>query len=354
MKRFMLIFGLAMLTACERPAEPPAPPRPALVLTAGTTDAGTAMVLIGEVKPRFESAQGFRIDGKIVARKVEVGDRVKTGQILALLDPADTRLAAQASQADTRAAEAEYVLVQAEFERQRQLFERKFVSRSALDLQEARFKTAAARLAQVKALAAVSGNQSRYTAMNAARDGIVTDIRAEPGQVVSAGDVIAHVAGTDELEVAVAVPESRTAGIAVGTPAKVHLWATPDKAYAARVREIAPSADPQTRAFDVRVSVLDAGNEVRMGMTAGVSFPNHSDGALLLPSSVLSERDGLSIVWVVDSQTQQVQPRPVQADQFNERGVTITGGLEPGEQVVIAGLHALSPGMIVRPIQATP
>ncbi|HQR60161.1 MAG TPA: efflux RND transporter periplasmic adaptor subunit [Methylophilaceae bacterium] len=351
--RRLLILSL-LLAACDHAPPPPLPPRPALVVTAGESGSGASMALVGEVRPRYESLQGFRIAGKIVERKVEVGSAVKKGQVLARLDPADTGLAAQASQADVRAAEADYALAEAELERQRQLYARKFISRSALDIREAQFKTTDARLQQARAQAAVSGNQSRYTALVAERDGVVTEIHAEPGQVVAAGDVVARVAAIGEVEVVIAVPELRMTGVVTGVPAQVWLWVAHDRPYRGKVREVAPAADPVTRTFDVRVSLLDADDRVRLGMTAGVQFANQRESAMLLPIPALTQRNGQTVVWVVDPKSYQVQPRPVRAESYSERGALVSGGLTAGEQVVVAGVHALSPGQVVRPVPAAP
>ena len=108
-----------LLVGCERPPQAPPPLRPALVMVVGQTAVEQGMVLVGEVKSRYESNQGFRIGGKIIERKVEVGSLVKKGQVLALLDAADTNLTAAAAYADVRAAEASHALAKAELERQR-------------------------------------------------------------------------------------------------------------------------------------------------------------------------------------------------------------------------------------------
>ena len=137
LKMVSLIVLSLLIVGCKKPAEVPAPPRPALVVVAGKQVLNEGMVLIGEVKSRYESNLGFRIGGKIVERKVEIGQQVKKGQIIARLDAADTNLTAAAALADVRAAEANHALAQAEVERQRSLFNKKFISASAVDLREA-------------------------------------------------------------------------------------------------------------------------------------------------------------------------------------------------------------------------
>jgi RND family efflux transporter MFP subunit len=343
-----------LLVACDKLPHAPPPPRPALVKVIGQTAVEQGMILVGEVKSRYESNLAFRIGGKINERKVEVGSLVKKGQVLANLDAADSNLTAAAAYASVRAAEASYALANAEVERQRMLFNKKFISASALDLREAELKTSAARLQQVKAQAAVSNNQSRYTSLIADRDGVVTQIRAEPGQVVGAGEMVAQVVDTQQIEVLVAVPESKVGTIKVGDSAELKLWAnqlsSPDKTYSGKVREIAPAASSATRAFDVRVAILDVDEQLKLGMTAGVRFAsNESSAELIVPSSALTQINGKNSVWVIDK-VGIANPRAVTAGQFTENGVLVSDGLQVGEMVAIAGVHTLIKGQKVKPI----
>lgn len=348
---------ISLLSACEKPIEPAAPPRPALVTIVGKTSDHNTMVLVGEVKSRFESNQGFRITGKIIERKVEVGSVVKKGQILARLDAADTSLSAAAAQADVSAAEASRALARSEVERQRQLVSKKFISQSALDRYEAELKTADARVNQAKAQAAVSSNQSRYTSLVADRDGVVTQIHAEPGQVVEAGEMIAQVVDIKQIEVLVAVPESRMTNIKVGDTAAIKLWANlgtnHEKFYAGTVREIAPAANSATRAFDARIAVTDADEAIKLGMTAGVRFKANEAANIIIPSSALTQINGKSSVWVIDTNGNKdsgfATTREVTTGQYTEDGVTIKGGLQGGEMVAIAGVHTLIKGQQVKP-----
>jgi len=321
-------------------------------------------VLVGEVRPRYESSQSFRIDGKVIARNVDVGALVKKGQVIARLDATDAHLSASAASADVRAAVATYELTASEVERQRQLFAKKFISASALDIREAELKTANARLAQIKAQANVSANQTQYTNLTADRDGVVTMIRAEPGQVIKAGEAIAKIADTKEFEVLVAVPESRMAEVKLNAAAVVKMWAYQQKSYVGVVREVAPAADSATRTFNVRVSIKNADEAVRLGMTAGVKFnplapqplAQSSDQKselpeteLLIPNSALTALNGKKMVWVIDANNK-AQPREVVAGQFREDGVLVTSGLQAGERIAIAGVHTLIKDQTVKPI----
>jgi membrane fusion protein, multidrug efflux system len=347
MKKTIILFTL-LLAACEKPAEPPPPPRPALVAIAGETAANEAMILVGEVKSRFESNQGFRIKGKIIERKVDVGSFVKKGQLIARLDASDANLSAAAATADVRAAEANHSLAISEVERQRVLVDKKFISQSSLDKYEAQLKTAAARVNQARAQAAVYGNQSRYTLLAADRDGVITQIRAEPGQVVDAGEMVVQVVDTKQIEVLVAVPESRMATLKVGDSVTVKLWADKEKTYTGKVREVAPAANSATRAFDVRVAFIDADVAVKLGMTAGVRFAQDAADEIIIPIGALTKISGQNVVWVIDK-VGIANPREVTAGQFTENGVVISSGLQAGEMIAIAGVHTLIKGQKVVP-----
>jgi membrane fusion protein, multidrug efflux system len=359
MKKIIILLAFSsLLSACEKPVEPPPPPRPALVVLVGKSAANNAMILVGEVKSRFESNQGFRIKGKIIERKVDVGSLVKKGQVIARLDASDANLGAAASMADVRAAEANYALAKSDVERQRQLVDKKFISQSALDRYEAQLITADARVNQAKAQAAVSGNQTRYTALVADRDGVVTQIRAEPGQVVDAGEMIVQVVDTKQIEVLVAVPESRMAKLKVGDAVAVKLWASQannqEKTYAGSVREIAPAASSATRAFDVRVTISDPDEAVKLGMTAGVRLAEAGADEIIIPTGALTQINGKTAVWVIDKKNI-ANPREVVAGQYTESGVMITSGLQSGEMVAIAGVHTLMKGQKVAPkLEAAP
>ncbi|MDP3744963.1 MAG: efflux RND transporter periplasmic adaptor subunit, partial [Methylotenera sp.] len=216
------------------------------------------------------------------------------------------------------------------------------------DMREAELKTAHARLQQVKARADVSNNQSRYAVLVADRDGVVTQIHAEPGQVVEAGVMVAQVVDTQQIEVLVAVPESHMQRLNIGDQVTIKLWADRVKTYAGNVREIAPAANTATRAFDVRVTIKNADNAIKLGMTAGVSFGQFIPTEIIIPSTALTQHNGKTSVWVIDEHGI-ANPRQVIAGAYSEAGVVIASGLQAGEMVATAGVHTLISGQKVKP-----
>ncbi|MDR5171915.1 efflux RND transporter periplasmic adaptor subunit [Methylobacillus flagellatus] len=347
---WLLALAIPALAACQKPASETPPPRPALVMqldTAQHTDHG--QWLTGEVRPRYESAQGFRIAGKIVQRHVEIGDSVKKGQVLARLDAEDNRLSLASAQAALHSAEAQLALAEADSKRQRQLFEQRFISAAALDSVETRLKSSRAQVQQAQAQVKVASNQAQYTTLAAERDGIVTAIDAEPGQVVNAGQVVARVAVPSELEIQIAVPESRMQNIKAGESAVVRLWSNRDQVYKGRIREIAPAADPATRTFKTQVSLLDADEKVQIGMTAGARLGSERH-EFVLPGTAVSQQHGQAQVWVVDANNQ-VHSRAVGIGSYSEQGVSIVSGLKGDETLVVTGVHTLNEGQVVTPVK---
>ncbi len=336
MKTLIVLVTAALMAACSK--ETPAPPQPKLVrtLVVGIADGAAAdRSYSGEVRARYETPLGFRVGGKITARLVDAGARVKAGQPLARLDPADAAL--QAAQA-----EANRALAEADARRFRDLRARNFVSQAALDAKETALKAADAQ-------AGLSRNQSAYTTLTADHDGIVAAVLAEPGQVVAAGQPVLRVARDGEREVAIALPEGAIAGLQPGAKAEVSLWSSTGKAYRGRLRELAPAADPATRTYAARVSVLDADAGLSLGMTASVRFiaDKATPEAPVVPLAALYQQDKDPAVWIV-GQDQTVALRRIRVAAYTDAGAVVAEGLAPGERIVAAGVHKLSAGEKVR------
>jgi RND family efflux transporter MFP subunit len=348
----LLACGIAVLAACDAPEKPPEVIRPVQLTRVVTGTTADTAVFAGEVKPRHETDLGFRIGGKMIARTVDVGARVKKGQVLARLDPADVGLQAQAAQAQVAATETEYKFAQAEYERYQNLHREKFISASALDAKRNALDANRAKYEQARANLAVSRTQASYAALVANEDGVVTAVNAEPGQVVAAAQAVLRLARENEREVAISVPENRIGELKEARQLVVALWANPGKLYPARVREIAPSVDPATRTFAVRVSMLETDPSVQWGMTANVGLvaPGAANEALL-PLTSIYQQDGKPAVWRYDPVTHQVTLVPIAIGQYREDGVLVTSGVAEGDWIVAAGVHKLQPGQVVRPYE---
>lgn len=350
--RVWMSLAVLILGACAKAPEPEAPPRAVLVREVGRSTVGNLAVLTGEVRARHEADLAFRVGGKLLERRVDLGAPVRQGQVLARLDPQDVELAASSARAAVVAAEADVALARVEFERARELRARNFVSGSVLDARTTALQGAEARLAQARAQAAVAGNQAAYASLLADGDGVVTAVLAEPGQVVAPGQPVVRVARQGEREVLVYLPESRHRQVAVGASVEVRPWAEAERRYPGRVREVAAAADATTRTYALRVSVAGADEALPLGSTAVVLFAGEAADQVLLPLPAVTRQGDSGSVWVVDA-AGVVTPRPVEVAAFREDGVVIKAGLQPQDRVVVAGGHTLVAGQKVRAVDET-
>ncbi len=349
--RFVWLAGSVLLTACSAPA-PDAPPPPAVLVRTidGTGAVAPGAVYTGEVRARIEADLGFRIGGKLLERRVDVGARVAAGSVLAVLDAQDAQLAAGAAQAAVAAAGADRALAHSELERALELRARNFISASALDARRSAAQAADARWRQARAQAATAVNQTGYTQLRADADGVVTGVMAEPGQVVGAGQPVLRVARPGAREVLIHLPEGRARALVPGAAAVVRPWAAPDFAYAAQVREVAPAADAATRTYAVRVAVAEADDALPLGATASVVFAGAAGAGVLLPLPAVTREGGEARVWLV-GEDDTVSSVAVTVGAWREDGVVVGAGLPARARVVVAGVHKLVAGMAVRAVE---
>ena len=343
--RVLAVALLAVVASCDKRTEAPASTRPVRAIEIALQPDEQDTSYTGDVRARWESALGFRVPGKIVARLVEVGSRVHKSDVLARLDPEDQRLSAEAARQQLRAARSDYEQAKADLVRYKDLVAKGFVSAAEFDRRQTAFDTAAAHLEQATAQLELNRNQAAYTQLRADHDGVVTAVQAEVGQVVSAGQPVVKVARLEEKEVAVSVPENRLAELRAPREVDITLWATPGKTYQGRIREISPSADAVTRTYTVKVTVLDPDSAVQLGMTANV-FLREATRPLVarLPLTALFQKGNEPAVWVIDPKTGQVSLREVQIGRYTQDYVIVVSGLQAGELVVRAGVHKLTPG----------
>lgn len=343
---------LFLLAGCgkEEPRLEEVRPVRAIVLAAGT--GGERVEFSGDVRPRYESRLGFRVGGKIVERRVDVGANVKDGQVLMRLDPQDLRLAEAQARATLRAAETERDLAQADYKRHQNLRAQNFVSQAVLDAKQAALRAAQANVDAARAGFRGQSNQAGYANLESDADGVVTAVDAEVGQVVAAGAPVVRVARTDEKEVVIGIPEDRVEALRQASNVNVRLWAKRAEAIPGKIREVSPVADPATRTYTVKVSI-PARADIRLGMTATVEMTTgggSNAAALRVPLSALVQDKGVTSVWVVDKGV--VQMRKVEVAGQSGNDILLSGGVQPGQTVVTAGVHLLKPGQKVRILTA--
>jgi multidrug efflux system membrane fusion protein len=350
MKKIVLsVAGLAvLLVACSQSAPPQEPVRAVKVITVGTNEFSFSHEYAGEVRAQVESRLGFRVGGKVIKRQAELGQHVKAGQVLAQLDPQDYKLAADAARAQVAVAATSRDLAAADFQRYKQLKDQNFIGGAELERREATLKAAQAQLEQAQSQLAVQSHQANYAALVADVAGVVMAVEAEPGQVVAAGTPVVRIAADGVRDVVFSVPEDKVAGIKVGAPVKIRIWAQ-NTELTGKVREVAASSDPVTRTYPVKASI-DA--QVPPALGATVYVVPEAVGAvgtpvIKLPTTALRQEGKATAVWVLDKASMTVKSQLIQIATADGNDVVVASGLQPGMLVVSAGVHVLAAGQKV-------
>jgi RND family efflux transporter MFP subunit len=334
------------------PAAVPAASRPVLVTNVHYEALTPDRSFVAVIRPRVEADLGFRVSGKVARRLVDVGQRVKAGDALAELDDTDLRL--QREQAEAEARSLASAVAQAAAEEQRTLNLRKQGWSADATVERARATADDARARKEKADRALSlaENALGYAVLRADADGVVTAAPVDRGQVVTAGQAAIRVARLEEREAVVAVPETLVAHVGQGE-ASLSLWSNPDRRYKAVLRELSPVADTATRTYAARFSLHDAGDEVKLGMTATLIQSDAGAGqAARLPLSALFNQGTGPSVWCVDPASGALALKPVDVVRYGGRDVFVRSGISEGDMVVTLGVQKLDAGARVRVVQA--
>ncbi|WP_231906971.1 efflux RND transporter periplasmic adaptor subunit [Cupriavidus sp. D384] len=352
----LAVAGLLVLGGCGKQAEPVEDVRPVRLMQLSPAAGKTEYEFSGEVRPRIESRLGFRVGGKIAARLVDVGASVRKGQPLARLDPTDLALAESGARAQYDAARTDRDLAAADLKRYKELAAKNFISAAELNRRQATFDSAASRLDQAQASLRNQSNQTGYAVLTADADGVVTAIDTEVGQVVTPGQPVIRVAQTAEKEVAIGLPEDQVDMLRGTTDVAIHTWSDPGRILPGRVREISAAADPVTRTYPTRVSIPNPPADLRIGMTAVVSFTRTGDATTIrVPLTALLQSKGANQVWIYQpgqGGSGTVKPVPVTLGDAQGNLIEVRQGLTPGQTIVTAGVHLLKPGQKVKPMQS--
>jgi len=332
------------LVACGK--EPPAvePVRAVRTLTVGQLSSATMRDYAAEVHARVESKLAFRVGGKIVQRPVNLGERVKAGQVLASVDPADLRYGQDAARAGLAAAKVNYEQTSIDYKRYVDLHAQGFIGAAELERRNSALEAAKAQYEQARAQAGMQSNQAAYAALAADAPGVVTAVYADVGTVVGAGTPVVSLAHDGPRDVVFAVPEDQLAvfrklqGKAGGV--SVTLWGG-SAPIAATIREVAAAADPASRTFQVKADVPAGAAELGQTATVHVELAP-ADGKLRLPLQAVAGSDARSYVWVLDKSTMRVHEQPVVILRPEGDNLVIDSGLKAGDTVVTAGAHVLS------------
>jgi membrane fusion protein, multidrug efflux system len=394
-----LVFaGVLALAGCHRQEAAAPTPKPVVASAVRADGQPLAATLPGEVQARYATPLSFRIGGKIIERRVRLGDTVKSGQIVAQLDPADAQKNAASANAQLDAAQHRLVYAKQQLDRDRAQARENLIAQAQLEQTEDAYASASAQREQAAQQAALAKDQLQYATLVADHAGVITAEQADTGQNVSAGQAVYSLAWSGDVDVVCDVPENTLAALRVGQTANVALAALPGRTFTARLRELSPAADPQSRTWRAKLTLDHPGADVRLGMTADVSFArdsganmanttnvanspiapnaassvnaangayaatsassatsnaataNASPASFTLPATALFHDGDAPAVWVIKSGSDTLELRRVQVARYDERTIEVSQGLKDGERVVLQGVHTVTAGEHVRPV----
>ncbi len=343
-KKFLaaIIVANFFVVGCDKEITPPKPPL-VKVQQIKLSNSAQEENYSGVVRGRYETNLSFQVSGKIISRDVQAGSLVRAGDILMTLDPKDIVEQSRTADAQVDSARAQLELAKANLDRYSELFKAEAVAAVVLDQYKTQYDAAKATYDAAIAQARQSQNALDYTTLTANADGVISEVSAEVGQVVAAGQSVLKLVQTNELEVVVDIPENKISNMQIGQRVSINFWAT-NETVSGTVREVSPMADSASRTFTVKISLPDV-NNIQLGMTANVSIREVTPSAIILPLSAIYQTGDAAQVWIVDGG--KVSLKKIEVTAFDDNNVRVRG-LNSGDTVVVAGVNKLREGQDVR------
>jgi RND family efflux transporter MFP subunit len=344
----LAIFAMLSLSACKEEAAPEAAiPRSVRVVAVALAPVGLDNQSSGQIQARYSAAVGFLVGGRLIDRKVDIGSLVKKGDVLANIDPVDMENQLSGVKSQLAAAQADVNRDAAQEQRQGKLLKDGYTTQSKYDDALRSLKASQAHVAELNANLRLAQDQLNYTTLKADNDGVVTATGADPGQVVTSGQMVVQISQLGEREGVFGVAEKRVIRAAIGMPVKVWLQSDPSVVVRGAIREIAPSADPTTGTYAVKITLPNAPDAMRLGAVVVGQVDIKGNDTAVIPSNALLQSGNQPAVWVADRSDSAVHKRQVKVLRFDADTVAISEGLKAGELVVTAGINILVDGQKV-------
>ena len=319
------------------------PVRTVRYVVVGSAQTLPALERTGEIHAHDETILSFRTGGRIVTRSVDIGDRVNAGQLLATLENTTSQNQLDGAQADYEGAKASAQVAALNVSRMQKLMPTGAIARTQLDNARADWLVARARLKNSESALRNARENLGWTRLIAPQSGMITEVSASAGQVVTGGQSVLTLATGEARDVVFdiakpdAIPPQEQAGL------RVSLLGDPSVQASAALRDISPQADPQTRTWRVRATLQNPPLAMALGASVTVTLPATGPHGYALPASALSRVGDKPAVYVINPQSQ-AQLRVVVPAYYTATSVIISGGLEPGDRVITAGVSKLRSG----------
>ncbi|KAA0678931.1 efflux RND transporter periplasmic adaptor subunit [Neorhizobium sp. P12A] len=349
MQSFRLLgIGLACaaLAACDEKAEVAPPQQQVRVVAATETRYQPGAEITGEVRARVQTELSFRVSGRVLERKVDVGSHVHAGEILARLN--DTEQQADVSVARAALDSAQAVLAQKKlaFDRAESLLRSQAAPRAIFDDAQKELLSAQASLEAAEAALATAEDALSYTELKATADGIITARGVEAGQVVSAAQsafTLAHDGPRD------AVFDVFEAFFLDGPPLNdvdVAPVSDPSRDLHAKIREVSPVIDAKAGTIRIKVGLQDGAPWPLGTPVVGKLRASLRDG-IVLPYTAIASAEGEPAVWLVNTQNHSVSLRKIALGRYRQSDFVVSSGVAPDDLVVTEGGKFLREGQAV-------
>ena len=352
--RFLAIVAATPLVACNPPSVAKRPPLPVQAVTAKMTNYAPKLSLTGAIAARVSSDLSFRISGRVISRRVDVGAHVTAGEELARLDPASAQADLDAANAAVASAQALLTQNQSAFDRQKQLLDSGFTTRSGFDTAQQNLRTAQSALDGAKAQAATAADALTFTVLKAEKAGVVTARQIEVGQYAPAAQTAFTIAEDGPRDAVFNVFESIFFSRPASGDIKLTLVSDPRVTARGRVREVSPTVNTRTGTVLVKVGLVEGADKMPLGAAVIGEAAFALSKVVELPWSAAASDAGKLAVWIVDPASRAVSMKRVTARAYGDETLILDGGLSGGEKVITAGGKFLYPGEIVAPEGTTP
>jgi RND family efflux transporter MFP subunit len=306
------------------------------------------VVLTGTLNPARIAEVRAQVPGLVSSIRVDRGDAVGAGQVMAVLDAQGIRSGAAGARAQVSAAEANLALANQRYASARTLYEAGAMSQIEFQTAAAALEAARGQLAAAQAQAAGASESARQATITAPFAGVVSARMVNVGEAVNPGQALFQVVNSATLELNGQIPVQDAGRVARGQPVDFTLDAYPGRVFEGTVDRVEPVADPNTRRVGVYLRLPNAGRSLVGGLFAtGRIIVGAQEDVLVVPAGAVRTEGGASYVWIVEDGT--LERRPVSVGGTDqERGiVVIVSGVAAGETVVVAPGNP-QPGMRVR------
>lgn len=339
-----------LLCACTQPAPPAETLRPVRTVALHYDDARDANRYFATVVSRYEVDQAFRVGGKVRERRVDVGQSVKAGDVLAVLDDVDYRLAEEAARQRLAAAKARALQAESDWQRLQALRLDGSVSTSDEEHAQSNMRTArAAAEAEARQLE-LARNQVQYTVLRAPISGVVTSLRFESGQVVAAGQPVVAIANERVPEIVADIPENHLEAFKTARYT-ASLASAPGERFEVVLRELSAQAAAQTRTYRARLKPITP-RRLPLGATATLVAERVANDTpvAIVPATAITQSQRQPAVWTVRADaskaTGTVELVHVAVHGYRNDEVLVSGP-PAGTLVVTAGVQKMAPGLRV-------